>query len=149
MPKLKKSMSQTRVVRNSAERKHAEESEVVVTTSGMLDGGPILEYLRSKRADKDSAVLLTGYQVEDTNGRRLQETGEILIGGSLVKIECEVGFYDFSAHADHLELMRFIKECSPETVVLCHGDNREALAADLEAEDFDVYVPMEGETIEL
>jgi putative mRNA 3-end processing factor len=147
--KLRKAMSKTKVVRNSAERGLVEDSEVVVTTSGMLDGGPVLEYLRNKRSDKDSAVLLTGFQVEDTNGRRLQETGEILLGNVPHKVECEVGFYDFSAHADHMELLKFIKGCSPETVVLCHGDSREALADDLKAEDFEVRTPMEGEAIEV
>lgn len=142
---LRKAMGKTRVVRNADERDSVTSGQVVVTTSGMLDGGPILEYLRSKRTDSNSAVLLTGFQVEETNGRMLLETGEIMLGETPAKVDCEVGFFDFSAHADHSELLRFVKECSPETVVLCHGDNREALANDLAAEDFKVLSPMEGE----
>ncbi len=149
LEKLRKAISHTRAIKNNSERSIVEKSEVVVTTSGMLDGGPVLEYLRNKRTDKDSAILLTGFQVENTNGRRLLETGEMLFGNVSHKVECEVGFYDFSAHADHMELLRFINGCSPETVVLCHGDNREPLAEDLIAEDFDVRMPMEGEAIEV
>jgi putative mRNA 3-end processing factor len=147
--KLRKTMGRTRIVRNSAERETIGQGQVVVTTSGMLDGGPVLEYLRERRNDSNSAVLLTGFQVEETNGRRLLETGEVLFGETPMKIDCEVGFYDFSAHADHSELLRFVKECSPETVVLCHGDNREALASDLENEDFQVISPNEGEMVEV
>jgi putative mRNA 3-end processing factor len=147
--KLKKSMGRTRIVRNSAERESVGPGQAVVTTSGMLDGGPVLDYLRERRTDTDSAVLLTGFQVEDTNGRRLLETGSMLFGEKSVQIDCEVGFYDFSAHADHSELLRFVRECSPETVVLCHGDNREALATDLSDEDFKVLSPMEGEVVEV
>jgi putative mRNA 3-end processing factor len=147
--KLKKAMGRTRIVRNATEREEIGSGQAVITTSGMLDGGPVLDYLRDKRTDANSAVLLTGFQVEDTNGRRLLDTGEVLFGDTPVKIDCEVGFYDFSAHADHSELLRFVRECSPETVVLCHGDNREALASDLEDEDFKVLSPMEGEVFEV
>ena len=145
--KLRKTMGRTRIVRNAAEREAIGLGQAVVTTSGMLDGGPVLDYLKERRNDPKSAVLLTGFQVEDTNGRRLLETGEIMYGETPMKIDCEVGFYDFSAHADHSELLRFVRECSPETVVLCHGDNREALAADLQAEDFTVISPEEGEMV--
>lgn len=146
--KLRKAMSKTNAVRHAGERRLVDQAEVVVTTSGMLDGGPVLEYLGNKRTDENSAVLLTGFQVENTNGERLMKTGEILLSGESKKVDCEVGFYDFSAHADHSELLKFIRDCSPETVVLCHGDNREALGEDLEGE-FDVLMPMEGERIEV
>jgi len=144
--KLRRSVGKTNVVRYSGDREQVSKAEVVVTTSGMLDGGPVLEYLWTKRTDPNSAVLLTGFQVENTNGRRLMETGEMLFGGEPKKVECEVGFFDFSAHADHSELMRFIRDCSPETVVLCHGDSRDALAEELKNE-FEIVMPMEGEDI--
>ncbi len=147
---LRKVMSKTRVVRNQGDRRLAlTEAEVIVTTSGMLDGGPVLTYLKETRTDPTSAVLLTGFQVEGTNGRRLMETGEMMFSGTTERIDCEMGFYDFSAHADHSELLRFINGCEPETVVLCHGDNRDELAEDLTEQGFDTRLPVEGDLIEL
>lgn len=144
--KLGRAIGQTRIIRNRDERRIAMKGEVIVTTSGMLDGGPVLEYLRVLKNDKKSAVLLTGYQVENTNGHSLLETGKIQLQGLPTRIDCEVGFFDFSAHADHNELVKFVNECNPETVILCHGDNREALAEDLK--DYEVHLPMEGESID-
>ncbi len=144
---LSKAMGNTRIVRNRDERKVAARSEVIVTTSGMLDGGPILDYLRFLKDDERSAILLTGFQVENTNGRMLLEAGTIKLHEVPTRVNCEVGFFDFSAHADHNELVQFIKDCNPETVILCHGDDRQPLADDLQ--DFEVLMPMEGEPIEL
>src|SRR2546430_13041284 len=69
-------MNRTHVVRNPREGELALRGEVIVTTSGMLDGGPVLRYLEVIREDPRSAVLLTGYQVEGTNGRRLVRSEE-------------------------------------------------------------------------
>ena len=144
---LRRAMDQTRVVRHRDERKKALKGEVIVTTSGMLDGGPVLEYLRVLKDDKNSAVLLTGFQVENTNGRSLLENGTINLQGNETQIDCEIGFFDFSAHADHDELVKFANACDPEKVILAHGDEREALAEDLK--DFEVILPTEGDEIEV
>ena len=77
------------------------------------------------------------------------ETGEMIFSGTTERIDCEKGFYDFSAHADHSELLRFVNGCEPETVVLCHGDNRDELAEDLTEQGFDIRLPVEGDLIEL
>jgi putative mRNA 3-end processing factor len=147
--RLRDAVSQTRVVHSPGDRKSlAQTAQVVITTSGMLDGGPVLEYISEKRNDKKSAVLITGFQVEGTNGRMLMDTGEMMLGKEKTKIQCELGFYDFSAHADHNELIKFIKACSPQDVVLCHGDNRIALADDLKEFGFKVHMPKEGQQME-
>src|SRR5574340_125797 len=109
----------------------------------MLDGGPVLHYLDALREDNRSAILLPGYQVEGTNGRRLVDTGAIELYGVAVDIKIEWQKFDFSAHAGHDELVRFIEECDPRRVVLMHGDNREILAEALEGRE--VVLPMEGQ----
>ncbi len=146
-PDLRRAMSQTNMVRHRDQRKEALKGQVIVTTSGMLDGGPVHEYLKHLKDDKNSAVLLTGFQVEETNGRSLLENGTIKLYGVDTTIECEVGFFDFSAHADHDELVKFAKACDPEKVILTHGDDREALKEDLK--DFEVILPIEGDDIPL
>ncbi|MDO9536945.1 MAG: MBL fold metallo-hydrolase [Thermoplasmata archaeon] len=148
--RLADAVAQIKAVRNPGDRKTvAKNADVIITTSGMVDGGPVLNYIAEKKNDKKSAVLITGFQVEGTNGRMLMESGEMVIVGERSKIHCELGFYDFSAHADHNELIKFIKACEPEDVVLCHGDNRTALANDLKVDGFKIHMPKEGQQIEL
>jgi putative mRNA 3-end processing factor len=145
---LRKAEGRARFVRGEYLRNAAMRGEVIVTTGGMLDGGPILTYLRKLKDDRQSCVFLTGYQVEGTNGRLLMEKGLIDLGSGPERIEPKVEFYDFSAHCGHTELVDFVKGCGPEKVVLFHGDEREKLAADLEA-DFEVLMPKNMEKVKL
>ncbi len=144
-------------VRGAAAREKAMEGQVIVTTGGMLDGGPVIRYLQQERDNPKSAVLMTGYQVDGSNGRRLIDNGAIDIRqpGSApeevpasMRVACQVQQFDLSAHADHNELLKFIRACNPENVVLMHSDNRQALANDLK-DQFKVYLPMPGEEFEL
>ncbi|MEF8873373.1 MAG: MBL fold metallo-hydrolase [Candidatus Thermoplasmatota archaeon] len=144
---LKKAIDHANEVRSPSTRKKAKDAEVIVTTSGMLEGGPVLEYLREIRKDPNSSVLLTGYQVEGTNGRRLLDNGMIRDKGATLPVECYVEKFDFSAHAGHQDLVEFAKGCNPENIILCHGDKRDELAEDLS--EFEVYTPEEGEEVEL
>jgi len=145
---LRKAEGRAHNVRGEYLRTAASRGEVIVTTGGMLDGGPILTYLRRLKDDPKSCVFLTGYQVKGTNGRMLMEKGLIDLGSGPERIEPKVEFYDFSAHCGHSELVRFVKGCGPEKVVLFHGDDREKLAADLESE-FDVLMPRNMEKVKL
>ncbi|MBU0684357.1 MAG: MBL fold metallo-hydrolase [Thermoplasmatota archaeon] len=143
--KLRQAVNRTYEVRNVHARSRAAKADVVVTTSGMLDGGPVLGYVEAVRNDPRSAILLTGYQVEGSNGRKLLETGYMEFQGVNEKVDCEVRKFDFSAHAGHDELLAFAKGCSPEKIVLMHGDEREILAGDLRAQGFEVLLPKNGE----
>ncbi|KAA0007610.1 MAG: MBL fold metallo-hydrolase [Thermoplasmata archaeon] len=146
--KLKKALNKVKTVHSSHGRKLALKGEVILTTSGMLDGGPVLTYLEKLRSDPKSAILLTGYQVEGTNGRQLLDKGSISFYGVNQKVECEVHYFDFSAHAGHSELVNFAKACSPEKIVIFHSDNRSPLAEDLK-DVAEVYTPENGEILTL
>jgi len=145
--KLKKALSNANEVKSPSTRERAKDGEVIVTTSGMVEGGPVLEYLRKIRTDPNSSILLTGYQVEGTNGERLLENSMIRDSGATLPVECDIERFDFSAHAGHEELLEFARGCNPEKIVLCHGDKREKVADDLS--EFEVYTPKEGEIIEI
>lgn len=145
--KLRRAVREARKVRSERGREKALKGEVILTTSGMLDGGPVLNYINRIRDDPNSGIFLTGYQVEGTNGRRLMDTGTMDLFGINTRINCELSYFDFSAHADHNDLLGFIDGCDPERVILCHGDNRELLARDIEGRE--VLMPMEGEWTEL
>lgn len=149
-----RAIGEVKDVRNHRGRSVAlDEADVIITTGGMMDGGPILYYLDHIRNDPKSAVALTGYQAQGTNGRRLKETGmvdfDLREPGKVVhKVHCEVRHFDFSAHAGHQDLVRFARGTGCEEIVLFHGDNREALVGDLS--DFaTVKLPARGEHFEV
>lgn len=130
---LERAFERIKFVHSQHSRKLAVKGgNVILTTSGMLDGGPVLYYLSQLHNDPKSSVFLTGYQVEGTNGRRLLETGHIEDKGVKRKIECRVDKFDFSAHAGHQELVKFAKGCGAKDIVLFHGDKPELLRPDLE-----------------
>ncbi len=145
-----------REVRTPADRKLAKrEADVIVTTGGMLDGGPVMNYLEAMKDDPKSAILLSGFQVEGSNGNMLMNQGMLNFQVTReempqqIKVQCEVRKFDLSAHADHRELLSFIRACDPEKVLLMHSDNREPLAADLRNEGYEVTLPMTGEELEV
>ncbi len=144
---LKRAVSNVNEVRSNSMRKQAKNAEVIVSTSGMVEGGPVIDYIMNKRRDEKSSIFLTGYQVPGTNGARLLEQGMLEDRGVTVPVECELEKFDFSAHAGHSELIEFAKGCEPEKIVLMHGDQREIVAEDLS--EFEIYVPKEGETIDI
>ena len=150
-PEFQRAMGQVKMVRNHRSRSTAlDEADVIITTGGMMDGGPILYYLDHLRNDTKSAVALTGYQVEGSNGRRLREEGYVDFdtrepGKSIHKVNCEVRTFDFSAHAGHKDLVDFAKKTGAKDIVLFHGDQREKLVGDLS--DFaTVHLPVRDET---
>ncbi len=136
------------MVRTHRGRQHAMKGDVIITTSGMMDGGPVLSYMDKLKDNPKNAVLLTGYQVEGTNGRLLLDERKINVQGVNQNVNCEVCFFDFSAHSGHQELIEFIHGCEPKKVILCHSDNREAMATELRG-SYDVYLPKLMENIEL
>lgn len=112
------------------------EADIIITTGGMLDGGPVLFYLDALRNDTKSGLAITGYQAAGTNGRRLMEQGELDFdprepGAKVHRLNCEVRVFDFSAHAGHKDLVDFARRTGAKDIVLFHGDNREALVGDL------------------
>jgi putative mRNA 3-end processing factor len=89
-------------------KKAISQPSVIVTTAGMLNGGPVLYYLKKVHDDPRSKVLLTGYQIEGTNGRKLVEEGCVEVNGEVVKVNTGVEQYDFSAHAGDRELKELV-----------------------------------------
>lgn len=138
-------------VRSKSDRKRALDADVIVTTSGMLDGGPALWYLNRLRMDSRSAVLFTGYQAEGSGGRMLIEKGRLPIFGHVVDINCEVDRFRLSNHAGHDELVTFAEACDPDHVILFHGDpeTRPELARALEAKGMTVHLPSNHDSIHI
>lgn len=146
---LQKALEDVNLVRTPAQRERAVKGDVLITTSGMLEGGPAMFYLKHLKEDDKSAVFFSGFQVPGSGGRSLLDTGTIDLGdGRMEKIACEVRSFDFSGHAGHSEIVEFAKRCRPEHVVLFHSDDRSALAESL-GEFAKVHTPASLETVAL
>jgi putative mRNA 3-end processing factor len=144
--RFRRALEGVTVVEHPGDRKKAlREAEVIVTTGGMLDGGPVLYYIGELYHDANSSILLTGYQVEGSNGRQLLDTGTLTIDETTIRPACELEKYDFSAHAGHSDLVKFAQATRAETVILMHGDRREALKDALSA-SAEVLLPHNGPT---
>ncbi|MBI5159704.1 MBL fold metallo-hydrolase [Candidatus Micrarchaeota archaeon] len=125
-----------------------EQQCIIVSTSGMLTGGPVLGYLKALADNKRNKLLLVGYQAEGTLGRKLL-SGEkkIIIDKEEVDVEMSVGQVPFSAHSDHQSLLQLANSTKElKKVFLVHGDPHkiEDMRADLEKK-YEVIVPKNGE----
>jgi putative mRNA 3-end processing factor len=121
-------------------------AQVVITTGGMLEGGPVLGYLDRIFDDRNSKILLTGFQGEGTNGRLLSETGSMYLNGDLRKFQGEVVETRQSAHSDLESLLRFIRKVSPREVVIMHSESSEEFKRNIQEMDssIEVRVPIIG-----
>lgn len=103
---------------------------IVLSTSGMLTGGPVMEYLRAWGGDAKNALCFVGFNAEGSLGRKLQRglrEMPIQEGGvsKSIRIEMDLETIDgFSGHCDRRQLMNFIQNMEPKpSLVLCgHGE---------------------------
>ncbi len=104
---------------------------VIVASSGMMTGGASVVYARHFAPDPRNAILLTGYQDEESPGRAMQrlikerQAGDfatIKLDGKSVTVNCEVDTYSLSAHADESELLSIADALGAEEIMLVHGD---------------------------
>ncbi len=111
----------------------AKEPCVVLATSGMMSGGPVMEYFRSWAGEEASALLFVGYQAEGTLGRRLQSGGStvpVLSEGrsATVAVRMEISTIEgFSGHSDRNQLMNYVAAAQPRHVLVNHGEESRAL----------------------
>lgn len=127
---------------------------IIVASSGMLAGGPSQGYCQELVKNPQDAVLLTGYQDEESPGRALldlaQTAGprELRIGQVTVPVACSFGTYGLSAHADRMQMVSWIEATAPRTVLLVHGDeaSKESLSRSLQCDD--VICARDGMVIE-
>ncbi|MGD0728450.1 MAG: MBL fold metallo-hydrolase [Candidatus Micrarchaeaceae archaeon] len=145
---LEKAVSETTLIKSQEDRFDALNGpSIIMTTAGMLTGGPVLEYITKLK--NNSKIFLTGYQVEGSNGRTLLEKGFVTLKEKPVKIPTPTEFYDMSAHAGKKDLHEYVKRSSPGKVICVHGDkdNSIELAESLKLEGYEAYAPKLGETL--
>jgi putative mRNA 3-end processing factor len=148
---LKRAKSNARFVtgRNGQRERIARDNTVIVTTSGMLTGGPAMTYVPAIRRNPTNKVAFSGYQVEGTPGRELLETGSAELDGRVLPVAAQVEHYDFSAHADREGLRAFLDAYAGCEVLVNHGDRCAAFASTLREDGFEASAPTLGETVEV
>jgi putative mRNA 3-end processing factor len=120
---------------------------VIVTTSGMLTGGTCVSYIKNLYTDRDSSIILTGYQLEGTPGKTLLETGKYITEELNLEVKMFVKRLDFSSHCGKGELFGFMEKVNPEKVFCIHGDHTEEFAEELQGKGFDAVAPLANNRI--
>ncbi len=108
---------------------------IVLATSGMMNGGPVLEYFKYWADDPKNTLIFVGYQAEGTLGRKIQNGMEKWITmerGQPIEIEIKlevVTIDGFSGHSDRRQLINYIASMNPkpERVITCHGEESKCL----------------------
>ncbi len=133
---------------------------VILATSGMLNGGPVMEYFRHLAESEKNTIVFVGYQAEGTLGRRVQKGWKEVpfsVDGrrEVVKVNMRVETVDgFSGHSDRRQLMSYVKALSskPERILTVHGE--ESKCVDLASSIYKTYrietrAPYNLETVRL
>jgi putative mRNA 3-end processing factor len=146
---LKRAAGHARVVdgRDGQRKRITDQSAAIVTTSGMLSGGPAMTYIPEIRGNPVNKIAMTGYQVEGTPGRSLLETGSAEIDGRVMPIAAQAEQYDFSAHADRDGILAFLDSYRDTPILINHGDRCEVFAEELQGMGYAADAPELGETV--
>lgn len=106
--------------------------KVIISASGMLEGGRVLHHLKVFAPDPKSSILITGYQAAGTRGAKVVKGDrEIKIHGEQVPIRAHVEVMSSgSAHADYREMLDWLKhfKSPPKKVFITHGEYNSALS---------------------
>lgn len=114
---------------------------IILSTSGMMEGGPIHSYLNHAAGNPDNLIAISGYQVEETIGRQILEGAKSVTlfswgdkKGFKTDIKSEVKQFQFSGHAQRNELVKMLKAINSKNILLVHGSEEagESLKKDLE-----------------
>lgn len=132
---------------------------ILISSSGMLTGGPSAQYARLLAPLEDACIIITGYQDEEAPGRQLLNLlendgdGTLAIQGVTVPVACRIRQVGLSAHGDKSEIMSLLERLSSRHVFLVHG-NREVideLGNELVMEDYrrSIHLPECGQKYEI
>jgi KH/beta-lactamase-domain protein len=108
---------------------------VIIATSGMLEGGPAIDYFRRLAPDARNTLAYVSYQVEGTLGNRikngLKEVSLFGPDGKIEMVKCNMrveSIEGFSGHSDRNQLLGFIKRMMPKPtrIIVNHGERRKS-----------------------
>jgi uncharacterized protein len=107
-----------------------ENPSVIMATSGMLEGGPSVEYFKEIAPNQLNKIVFVSYQINGTLGRRvidgriseasmLDEKGKLKV----IPVKCSTQKIDgFSGHSDFNQILNFVSRVRPKRVLVNHGE---------------------------
>ncbi|KAK2196135.1 bifunctional Metallo-beta-lactamase/Zn-dependent metallo-hydrolase [Babesia duncani] len=99
---------------------------IIMTSPGMLQGGPSLQVFEAIAGDNRNGVILTGYSVKGTLADELKKDPEVLnYNNKVIRRRCLIEQVSFSAHADYQQTREFITKLKVPNVILVHGERGE------------------------
>jgi hypothetical protein len=110
---------------------------IIMATSGMLEGGPVIEYFKGLSDNENNTVVFVSYQIEGTLGRRVQkglsEATMMSSEGKLDVVRVRLGVESiegFSGHSDRRQIISYVTQFkpNPEKVIVCHGERAKCLS---------------------
>jgi metallo-beta-lactamase family protein len=130
---------------------------IIISASGMAEGGRILHHLRNNIGNSKAVLLFVGYAAENTLARRIMDGHrEVKIFGEPFQVRCQVHTMDaFSGHADRDELLDYVAYTPPERlkqIFLVHGEAKqsEPFREALLAKGYrNMRIPQQGDVVEV
>ena len=109
---------------------------LILATSGMLVGGPSVEYLKHLADNPANSLVFSCYQGEGSLGRKIREGEKEIVmrydsagRPDTLKIKMEVHVLEITNHADRKQLINFVYKCEPKPkkIIINHGENARCL----------------------
>ncbi len=109
---------------------------IVLATSGMLEGGPVIEYFKNWANDERNTIIFVSYQIEGTMGRRVQKgVNEVTMmdnEGKMVALSVKMqveSVEGFSGHSDRRQLVNYLTHLNPkpERIFVVHGEKQKTM----------------------
>ncbi|MHB1949591.1 MAG: MBL fold metallo-hydrolase RNA specificity domain-containing protein [Gammaproteobacteria bacterium] len=101
-------------------------SKVIISASGMLEGGRVLHHIRVFAQDSKSTIVFAGYQATGTRGAdMINGKKEIKVFGEVIPVNAEIQVLsNMSAHADYEEILAWLSHFNhhPRKVFITHGE---------------------------
>lgn len=133
-----------------------EGSAIIISGSGMAEGGRMPFHFQRYISDPNNTILFAGYQAKGTDGRLLTDGAEtIRIFNKEYPVRATVkNIHSLSAHADADEIIQWLEhfEKGPKKIFLTHGELKSMLTLRKKIEDrfkWPVVIPTYGQSFDL
>jgi len=122
--------------KNEREKVIEERPSVIISTSGMLTGGPAVEYFKKLSEDERNALIFVGFQAQGTLGRKildgakeiqLEEDGKL----KTFKVNMQIKYLKgLSGHSDRRQLLAYVNNLvsKPKRIFVVHGEESKTIS---------------------
>ena len=149
-------LTYTRDVNDSKKLNTFKDPCMIISASGMAEGGRILHHLANNIEDPNNMILFAGYAAKETLARKIMDgAADVNILGELYSVKAQIKKMDyFSAHADQKGLLNYVDASVPDklkNIFIVHGEPEESLPLKelIEKKGYkNVHYPKTGEEFE-